>query len=185
MKSFREIIQNGGVGVMRTDTLYGLVCDAHNPHAVERIYRIKQRDLLKPVLILVANLEQIASFDITLTPTMKKHLDQYWPGKVSIILPANDTSVNTHYIHKGTGGIAFRIPDDAELRNLLLEVGPLIAPSANPEGQPPARTIAEAMDYFGDHVDYYMDGGDITDTRPSKIIRITATLDIDVIREYL
>ncbi|MFT6361274.1 MAG: L-threonylcarbamoyladenylate synthase [Candidatus Paceibacteria bacterium] len=182
MKTFNEIIKNAGVAVIRTDTLYGIVCNAHDPHAVDRIYTIKSRNLLKPVLVLVANYDQIETFDVTVTPDIKKYLENYWPGKVSVILPVNDERVNTHHIHKGTGGIAFRIPDDAELRRLILEVGPLVAPSANPEGQSPAETIDQARDYFGDDVDYYMDGGQVYDTAPSKIIKLSHNLQTEVLR---
>jgi L-threonylcarbamoyladenylate synthase len=94
----------------------------------------------------------------------------------------NDAKVDTHYIHKGTGGIAFRIPDEESLRALLLDVGPLVAPSANPEGQPPASNIQEALDYFGESVDYYVDGGQVINAEPSKIIKISNSIQVDVIR---
>lgn len=182
MKSFKNIIQNGGVAVIRTDTLYGLVCDVFNQHAVERIYSIKKRDKLKPVIVLVANYQQIESLGVVISNDTKKQLENYWPGKVSIVLPVSDAKINTHYIHKGTQGIAFRIPDDKQLRDILLGVGPLVAPSANPEQKQPAQNIQEAIDYFGDAVDYYVDGGQVTDTEPSQIIKITNSVDIEKIR---
>jgi len=183
MKSFQDIIKNGGVAVIRTDTLYGIVCDAHDAHAVDRVYKIKKRDPLKASVVLVADYDQISSFDVTLGIEMKKVLNQYWPGKVSIILPVNDTRVNTHYIHKGTGGIAFRIPDNPNLRELIKKSGPLIAPSANPEGQKPAKTIQQATEYFKNQVDYYMDGGEVTETLPSKIIKLSSSMNTETIRE--
>ena len=137
MKSFVSVIKEGGVAVIRTDTLYGIVGSALDQHVVERIYRIKNRDPLKPVIVLVADYEQIGLLGAAITPALRKELDRYWPGKVSIILPITNGSVDTHYIHKGTGGIAFRIPEDADLRKLIKETGPLVAPSANPEGEPP------------------------------------------------
>lgn len=183
MKSFKDIIQKGGVAVIRTDTLYGIVGDAHNPQAVSRIYTIKKRNPLKASIVLVADYDQIKQFGIEMNNALKERLNQYWPGKVSVILPVKDTGNRTHHIHKGTGGIAFRIPDNDELRKVLREVGPLIAPSANPEGKAPARNLQEALDYFGDKVDYYEDGGEVTDNTPSKIIRISNTIDIETIRE--
>lgn len=183
MKSFKDIITNGGVAVIRTDTLYGLVADAHNPHAVSRIYEIKGRNPLKASIVLVADYEQIASFGVVIDPSLKSTLDTYWPGKVSIVLPIKNEGTSTHHIHKGTGGIAFRIPNNAMLRKVLKEVGPLVAPSANPEGKPPARTLQQALDYFGDKVDYYEDGGEVTDNTPSKIIKISNMIDVETIRE--
>jgi L-threonylcarbamoyladenylate synthase len=183
MKSFKKIIQSGGVAVIRTDTIYGLVADAKNQKSVSRIYAIKKRNLLKPVIVLVSNLDQIRSFDVTINSDLEITLNKYWPGKVSIILSPNDISMHTHYIHKGTGGIAFRIPDDNDLRNILEDVGPLVAPSANPEGFAPAENIQQAMDYFGDTVDYYVDGGDVTDTKPSMVIKISNSMIKEIIRK--
>lgn len=183
MKSFKDIIKKGGVAVIRTDTLYGLVADAKNQHAVDRIYEIKGRDPLKPVVVLVADYDDIRSFDVTIDEQLQEQLEMFWPGKVSIILKVNDERVDTHYIHKGTGGIAFRIPADEELCKLLRDVGPLVAPSANPEGKKPARTIGEATRYFGDKVNYYLDGGEILDGKSSKIIKITQDIHIQIVRE--
>lgn len=183
MKTLKEIIHEGGIAVIKTDTLYGVVADARNPHAVDRVYQIKQRDLLKPVIVLVTDYDDIRSFGVDINLELKKVLDTYWPGKVSIILPTTDNSVDTHYIHKGTHGIAFRIPDDKALQKILRETGPLIAPSANPEKHPPAQNIQQAHDYFGDTVDYYLDGGDVTNTKPSKLMKISHTINIEVLRD--
>ena len=182
MKSFKEIIKDGGVAVIKTDTLYGIVCDAFNQHAVARIYQIKKRDPLKPVIVLVSRIDDIQKFGITINHQLREKLEGIWPAKVSVILPSNDDSVNTHYIHKGTGGIAFRVPADSALRQLLSDVGPLVAPSANPEGQLPATNIQQAIDYFGDNVDFYLDGGDVTDTHASKIIKIVHNIEETIIR---
>lgn len=65
------------------------------------------------------------------------------------------------YLHKGTDTIAFRIPDYPELLKLIDQVGPIIAPSANLEGQPPAKNIDAAREYFGDSIDFYVDIGNI------------------------
>lgn len=183
MKSFKKIIKEGGIAVIQTDTLYGLVADAKNEKAVHRVYEVKKRDVLKPVIVLVANFEQIESFGIDISKDLKKILNNYWPGKVSIILPANDTTVDTHYIHKGTGGIAFRIPAKESLREILRDVGPLVAPSANPEGKEPAKNIQQAINYFGDNVNYYLEGEDVIDTRPSKIIKISHGIKEEIIRD--
>lgn len=182
MKSFKEIIKEGGIAVMRTDTLYGIVADAHNQKSVQRIYSVKKRNLLKPVIVLIADYHDLQKFGIILTMDLKKHLEKYWPGKVSIILKPEQSLINTHYIHKGTEGIAFRMPSNEKLRDLLRDVGPLVAPSANPEGLTPAKNIQEAIDYFGDEVDYYLDGGEVTDTKPSKVVKIVHHLSEKVIR---
>src|SRR5204863_149383 len=65
------------------------------------------------------------------------------------------------YLHRGTNTLALRLPKDESLQNLLKKTGPLIAPSANVEGLPPAKNITDAKKYFGDGVDLYIDGGEI------------------------
>lgn len=138
-----KIIKNGGVGILPTDTLYGLVGQASSPAAIKRIYQLKGRKATQPSIILISSLRDLAQFGIKPDPAMSKILKRLWPGPVSIILD-----------HQ-----AFRLPDQPALIKLLRQTGPLIAPSANPNGAPPATTIGGAKKYFGNQVDFYLDGG--------------------------
>ena len=96
-------------------------------------------------------------------------LASVWPGSVSVILPCPDTRWG--HIHRGTETVAFRVPDDAELREFLSSSGPIIAPSANPSGLPPATTVEEADAYFHDDADFLVDGGRLSGV-PSTVARI-------------
>ena len=153
---------------MRTDTLYGIVARADDKQAVERVYGVRHRESKKASIVLIANDRQI--WNQSAVQVNKAVLDQFWPGPVSIILPAGSESPS--HIYRGENSIAFRIPADEELRDLLSATGPLIAPSANIEGEPPAKTIEEAYEYFGDYVEFYVDSGVCENTAPSKIIKI-------------
>ncbi len=159
----------GRVGVMPTDTLYGLVGQALAPTTVERIYHIKRRAPHKPFVILIAALGDLAKFGVEPTPDSERVLKHYWPGPVSIILPC--LRADLFYLHRGTHSLAFRLPDKPDLVELIKEVGPLVVPSANPEGHPPATSLAQAQEYFGDKVDFYVDGGTL-EGQPSKLIRV-------------
>ena len=182
-----EFLAEGGMGVLPTDTLYGLVTTALDPDAVERVYKIKQRDGSKPLIVLISDLEQVEQFGIVLDDALIAQLHNYWPiaasaekkEAYSIILPTVDDQYE--YLSCGTDTIAFRIPDNDELRELIRAVGPLVAPSANPEGYPPATTVDEAQKYFGSDVDFYVDGG-VLDGKPSTLIRIEND-EVEVIRE--
>lgn len=182
MKTFELIIKNGGVAVIKTDTLYGLVASANNRTAVNNIYHIKKRNPLKPCIVLVSSIRDIKDMGFNLSHQVENICEQKWPGPVSIIIDAPD-DIDLHYLHRGTGGIAFRIPADTGLRKLLKKTGPLVAPSANREGDEPAKDIKQAMKYFGDEVEYYMDGGICVNTKPSSIIRIHNDGHIHIIRE--
>lgn len=160
------LIKNG-VGVIPTDTLYGLVGRAQDRNAVERIYRLKGRQPNKPLIVLISSLDDLSKFKVKVDAKTKKVLEKYWPGKVSVILPCSNQEFE--YLHRGTNTLAFRLPDYPKLRDLIKKTGPLVAPSANPEGFPPAKNIEEAREYFGNKVDFYYPKG-ILKSRPSTLM---------------
>lgn len=162
-----HLLAEGGIGVLRTDTIYGVVASAHDTAAVERLYRVRGRDSGKPIVVLIGDESQI--WDSRITAEHHQMIERYWPGKVSIILPAGDA---TEHIHRGFRSIAYRLPADQWLRQLLLLSGPLAAPSANPQGLPPAADVTEAQAYFGDSVDFYVNQGRVEDASPSQLLRL-------------
>ena len=118
----------------------------------------------------------------------KKFLAQYWPGKISVVLPLLRQGFGGQacrrkfsYLHRGTNSLALRVPAGAKIRAFLKQTGPLVAPSANTEGKPPAKTIAEAKKYFGERIDFYIDAGK-KDSRPSTFVRILKNKTV-VLRE--
>jgi L-threonylcarbamoyladenylate synthase len=162
-------LNDGGVVVIPTDTIYGIVARITDQRAVERIYRLRGRVPEKPCIILVS--EPWQANDTSLwTNEHKKLVDKYWPGPLSLVTPT--TEKTPEYLHRGTNTLAYRMPDHAQLRKLLGATGPLIAPSANREGDPPATTLAEAQAYFGDTVDGYVDGGSLANHVPSTVVRV-------------
>lgn len=170
-KNIVDMLISGGVGVIPTDTIYGLVGRAETASAVERIYRIRKRNTHKACIILISSYEDLKKFNIELSSETRLFLEKrrVWPGKVSIVLPSTDPSFE--YLTRGTNALAFRMPDIPELRDFLAQTGPLVAPSANREGDPPAITINSARDYFEDSVDFYVDGGELH-SLPSTLIQI-------------
>lgn len=204
MKEAEEILKKGGIGVLPTDTLYGLVGSALSEKTVERMYEVRHRSHDKPFIILLNNGKEIEKFGIPTEKGVGKVAQGYWPGKVSIVLalpehpaptlPSKEVRGETvrekfTYLHRGTNALAFRVPDDETLRALLKETGPLAAPSANPEGKLPALTVEEAKKYFSDAVDFYIDGGmresepsTLIEIRPSKILILREGAVRDVVR---
>jgi len=161
-----KAIQDGAVGVLPTDTVYGVVAAASNQEAVKKLYRLKSREK-KPGTVIAASIDQLV--DLGIPRRYLTAVSQFWPGGVSIIIPAE---INLQYLHQGKFSLACRIPADIKLLQLLEETGPLLTSSANHPGKPPANTRQEAEKYFKDAVDFYVDGGDLSDRKPSTIIRI-------------
>lgn len=171
-----KLLHNGSVGVIPTDTVYGLACIASDKLAVTRLYGLKSREN-KPGTLIAANIDQIAELGIP-----RRYLtavEKFWPNPISIIIP---TSPELKYLDLGKMSLALRVPDDEEISKLLLKTGPLLTSSANKPGEPPAMNIQQAYGYFGDLVDFYVDGGDLSDRLSSTIIRVIDDA-VDVIRE--
>ncbi|OGI98612.1 threonylcarbamoyl-AMP synthase [Candidatus Nomurabacteria bacterium RIFCSPLOWO2_02_FULL_40_10] len=169
MKKVVEILQGGGVGVLATDTIYGIVGSALKKSAVLRIYKLRKRNLKKPMIILIGSLDDLNLFGVRLDAKTKKLLSEFWPGKVSVILPCRSKKFS--YLHRGTKTLAFRLPKLKWLRVVLEKTGPLVAPSANWEGAKPSRTVKEAKKYFGNKIDFYMSRGALN-SKPSTLIKI-------------
>lgn len=159
------ILNKEGVGVIPTDTVYGVVARAKNKNTVEKLYMLKARQN-KPGTLLAANVDQL--IDLGLDQSQLGLASRYWPNPVSIILSAPD---ELKYLHQGIGSLAVRIPDDASLRELL-EAGPLVSSSTNLPGLTPATNIKEAYSYFKGDVDFYVDGGDLSGRIASTIARV-------------
>ncbi len=199
-KEIISILKKGGVGVIPTDTLYGLVGSAFSKEAVEKIYKIKNRDTKKALIILISSFKDLEKFGINLKEDQAKFLKKIWPGKVSVILPCKNKEFK--YLHRGTNSLAFRFPAKKSLLEILKKTVPLVAPSANPEGLKPAENIREAKKYFGPvrsregsqrpsasngigtNVDFYLAGGSLK-SEPSTLIEINKDGEVGVLRGIL
>ena len=159
-----KILKSGGVVVMPTDTIYGVVGSALKKRTVERIYRLRKRNPIKPFIILISSPRDLVRFGIRPDVRVKIFLNTIWsfgsaqdnPGPVSVVLPCPESKFR--YLHRGTKTLAFRVPKPSGLRALLSHTGPLVAPSANIEGEPPAKNVGEAFRYFNTKVDVYVKG---------------------------
>lgn len=168
-ETFIKTLKQGGVGVIPTDTIYGVVGSAMNTAVVERIYLLRERTPGKPMIILISEITDLRLFGIGISEKLALFLGKIWPGKVGVVLSCPGEKFE--YLHRGTQSLAFRVPDRKDLRSLLRKSGPLVAPSANPEGKTPASDIAQAKSYFGSQVDFYIEGGKIA-SPPSTLIKI-------------
>ncbi len=175
-EAITKLAQTGTVGVLPTDTVYGLVARATDQSAVERLYDLKQREG-KPGTIIAATIDQLV--ELGLKARYLKAVEQFWPGAVSVVIPCGP---ELGYLHEGKYSLAVRIPDKPELLNLLDRTGPLLTSSANHPSEPVANTVAEARGYFADTVDFYIDGGNLSGHEPSTVVRIVDDA-IEILRE--
>ncbi|MFA6325038.1 MAG: L-threonylcarbamoyladenylate synthase [Candidatus Paceibacterota bacterium] len=177
-----KIFKNGGVGVIPTDTIYGLVGDALSKKAVERIYEIKGRDKKKPFIVLISSIKDLKKFGINIQSQNLNILNKFWPGNVSIVLPCNNKKFE--YLHRGIKAVAFRLPSKKFLLEILKKTGPLVSTSANLSYLKSAENITEAKKYFKNNVDFYLSGGTLRG-KPSMLIKLNKNEEIDVLRGKL
>lgn len=173
-----KLLHKGKIAVIPTDTVYGIVGLALNPRTVEEIYKLRKRTKDKPMIILISGISDLAKFEIKISRETLRILKKLWPNPVSIILPC--FSEKFTYLHRGKKSLAFRMPKDKWITDLLKKTGPLVAPSANIEDQDPAETIETAKKYFGDKV-FYVNHGKII-AAPSTLIEIEKE-KINVLRQ--
>jgi L-threonylcarbamoyladenylate synthase len=170
------LLKPGTIGVIPTDTVYGVVARAVDAAAVKRLYKLKHRDH-KPGTLIAASVDQLV--ELGLKRRYLTAVEQWWPGALSVVIPCGD---ELSYLHQGVRSLAVRVPAKTGLLELLESTGPLLTSSANQPGLPPANTITDAKAYFGAGVDFYEDGGNLSGQQPSTVVRIIDDA-IEVLRE--
>lgn len=174
-------LKRGDAVVFPTETLYGLGVDALNSAAVEEIYRLKGRDAANPIPVLVANREMLGYMVAEVTPLAERLIDQFWPGPLTLVLPARKELPRP--LLNSAGGVGVRLSSQTIATELVKSLGrPVTATSANPSGQPPARTIEEAKKYFAAEIDVFLDGGKLASETGSTVAEISGDT-IKIIRQ--
>lgn len=166
--NFSEIIERcaeklkaGGVILLPTETVYGLVCRFEDSAAEEKIYQLKHRPAEKRLSVFVDDAAKLEKYGVKLNPLARKLASSYCPGAITIICERN-----------GNSSLGFRIPDHKFVLELLKAVDfPLSSTSANRSGMPNVLNIAEALNELDGEVDIAVDGGTIpADSQASTVI---------------
>src|SRR5262245_11172731 len=167
-----RIIASGGLIAFRTDTFYGLGANPLDARTVGRIRTIKGRDDGKPILLLIGEIGEVKRLVAFEPPRFRVIANRLWPGPLTIVLPAN--RILPAQVTGGSGTIGIRLPDDDNLRELVMACGgALTATSANPSGREPATSAFQVAEYFSTGIDLIIDGGVVTATAPSTVIDVT------------
>ncbi|HJJ23371.1 MAG TPA: L-threonylcarbamoyladenylate synthase [Nitrosopumilus sp.] len=178
IKKTVQIINQGGIAVFPTDTVYGIGCNPYNKDSVKKIYEIKSRNILKPFPVLAYSkeiAEKIAFFD----EFTKKIVERFWPGPLTIILKLTDKNLKESL--NVTNKIAIRVPNHKCTLELLKECNFLVGTSANISGYSSFTNPDECFKNIQNY-DVFVDGGIITSKTESTIIEIENE-EIKIIRE--
>ncbi len=163
-----KTINNGGIVIFPTDTVYGIGCDPYNTKAVQLLYEIKKRSTTKPFPIIgysKKEIEKIAEFN----RLEEKITEKFWPGPITLVSKVKDKK-----IQKSLGldkKIAVRIPNNECVLSLLKECKLLVGTSANISGTPPFTDPNECVNGLTGY-NLLIDGGIITNQGESTIAEI-------------
>ena len=145
-------LRRGTIVVIPTDTVYGIAARADDADAMARLFELKGRDAAKSIAVLVSDLGQARR----LTSHGLDRFAPFWPGPLTVVVPRAADAVL--YIGEDESTVGIRCPDDAFVRRLALEVGPIAASSANVSGSPTPATAGEIATLFPS-VSIVVDGG--------------------------
>jgi L-threonylcarbamoyladenylate synthase len=179
-RSAVDVLRQGGIVALPTDTVYGLVAVASDSAAVERVYETKVRDPAQPMPLFVASIEQ-ARLIAELNDAARVLAARFWPGALTIVVlkkPAFETRAAA-----GEKTVGLRVPADPFLREAARQLGPLTGTSANIAGREECHTAAEVRAQLGDAVDLIVDALVSATGTPSTVVECTDTASVRILRE--
>ena len=148
------LLRDGGVLAYPTEAVFGLGCDPHQHGAFERLFELKRRPPNQGVLLIAADFAQLERYiDFSLVPeAILQRVQASWPGPHTWIFPRS--AAVPGWVAGTHAGIAVRVTAHAPTVSLCRAFGgALVSTSANPHGQPAARSAQQVVDYFGDALD--------------------------------
>ena len=188
-----QCIKRGGIVAFPTETVYGLGADAFNSSAIDKVYKAKGRPSDNPLIIHIADKNDVYSLAVDVSDDAKILMDNFWPGPLTIIFNKKDCVP-----YRVTGGletVAIRCPSDEVACALIKNSGKFIAaPSANLSGSPSPTTVRHVADDLFGRVDYIVSGNDCKIGLESTIIDMSSktpvilrpgAVTLEMIREFL
>lgn len=172
--------QGGNLVVLPTDTVYGIGADAFNAAAVRQLLAAKERGPDMPVPVLVGSWTTIEGLVGSVTPTMRRLIEAFWPGGLSMVVEHAPSLA--WELGESRGTVMLRMPLHPVALDLLRAVGPMAVSSANKSGRPPATTVDQAREQLGDEVAVYLDGGAAPIGVASTVVDLTGEVPT-VLRE--
>ena len=167
-----NIIRSGGLVAVPTETVYGLGADGLNPQAVAKIFAAKGRPQDNPLILHIANPEQMEKFCHHIPEAAYRLAEAFWPGPLTMVLPARD--IVPKCTTAGLPTVAVRCPDSHITRQIIALAGvPIAAPSANLSGKPSTTTAQHVLHDHDGKIDAVVDGGPCAVGVESTIVDLT------------
>jgi L-threonylcarbamoyladenylate synthase len=164
-----QLLQQGNLVAIPTETVYGLAANALDENAVKKIYEAKQRPAVNPLIIHLADASQVEEFVEYIPAVAHRLIERFCPGPLTVVLPRKN--IIPDIVTAGKDTVAIRIPAHPVAQQLLrLARLPLAAPSANPSGYISPTSAVHVLTTLGGRVSYILDGGDCNAGIESTIV---------------
>lgn len=181
LRKAAEILNNDGVVVLPTETVYGIGTNSLSKKGLNKLYELKNRPVNKPISVLISNKEMINKVAKNITERQWKIISKFFPGPLTIVLDKQDYL--SDILTAGLNTIGVRMPDNEIALKLIELLGvPLATSSANVSGEPAFTNLSSIQEVFKDKIDYYIDGGDSKIGVASTVVRVTDD-DVIILRE--
>lgn len=165
-----EVINDGGLAIVPTDTVYGIIADATNEDAINKVYEAKRRVYSKPLIIMISNREMLFRYVENISEFEQKLIERYWPGKLTILF--KKSSKLSGLINNNGDLVGIRYPDNEELIGLMNKLDrPLVSTSANIADEGTITSVDKISDDLLKYIDYVYDGG-FKEDAPSTIVKV-------------
>ena len=175
-----DVLDNDGLIIFPTDTVYGIACNSFSENAIKKIFNAKNRDFDKPIGVLTDSIDKINLVVENMSSIECDLINKYFPGNLTIIFKKKDSVSDMLTANKSTIGV--RIPDNEIALSILKRYPyPLATTSVNLSGEKEGTCIDDFKDEFFDKVDIIIDGG-VTSEVPSTIVCVINN-EICVLRE--
>ncbi len=169
-----EIIKNGGLVAIPTETVYGLGADGLNPDAVAKIFVAKGRPQDNPLILHITGAQDLDKLCHHIPESAYRLAEKFWPGPLTMVLPARD--IIPKCTTAGLSTVAVRCPDNAITRQIIALSGtPIAAPSANLSGKPSTTTAQHVLHDHKGKLELIVDGGPCQVGVESTIVDLTET----------
>lgn len=156
IETTNNILKNKGIVVLPTDTVYGIMTSVFNFDGQKQIYKLKGRNLKKPLILMSHNIETLKRF-VIFPKGIEKVVMEFWPGQLTLILPTTDLG---KLLIGGRDNLGVRIPNCKILLDVMSKYNiPLMTTSANISTKESAKTAAKAIEYFNNKIELIVDGG--------------------------
>lgn len=182
LNKIKEILDNDGVIIFPTDTVYGIACNCFSEKAIKKIFDIKKRPENKPINVLSNSLDKIKLVSKNISEKEEFLINEYMPGALTVILDKNEKVPDILTAKLETIGV--RIPkNNISLRILESVSYPLATTSANISGDSAGIKITDFLEEFDGVVDAIIDGGETDLKVASTIVRVESDNKLKIIRE--